>query len=286
MTQFKKLKSTDTIEEEYFKRVIVFLESDEDLIILQDRWFFNLGEFLDFRSADDGKGGGATQVIKNVEKANQEGMSAFGIVDRDSLMAHGKWDLWWEIDDTVFGDAKPFGEFIKVLKRWELENYLLVPEILEEVLADKEQRYRRSQKEVIDDLLQQSDDFKLLSAAAIIFHQNASSFGLKFDSIPDSLIMRNEIEKNISLKIDPQLIRLIDHYKEKIDVFSEGKNGKERWERLSRMLDGKRVLRRLRLLGKPQLKTAYCLMIASRLHNRIDPELLNYIDEFKAALPL
>lgn len=125
MAAFKQLQDHEDIDNAYLHKVVVYLESEEDLQIFKERWFFDEGKKIEFKSVDTGQGGGCLQVINQVDKDRKRGITAFGIVDRDILMKQGMWDLWWEIDDQQFEQAKPFGDYILVLRRWELENYLL-----------------------------------------------------------------------------------------------------------------------------------------------------------------
>ncbi len=66
MTTFKDKSATEFAEKSYLSRVVVYLESEEDRLIIGDRWFYD--ENLEFRSAgDDAQGaGGYSQVIKMV----------------------------------------------------------------------------------------------------------------------------------------------------------------------------------------------------------------------------
>jgi len=63
MGSFKKIQKNKDIDARYVRRVIVYLESDEDYQIFKERWFYDQGEFLEFQSADSGLGGGCGQVM-------------------------------------------------------------------------------------------------------------------------------------------------------------------------------------------------------------------------------
>jgi hypothetical protein len=62
-------------------------------------------------------------ALNRVNTERNKGITAFGIVDRDALMKEEKWELWWETDEQQFKQAKPFGDYILVLRRWEIENF-------------------------------------------------------------------------------------------------------------------------------------------------------------------
>lgn len=61
MSSFKQIKDTQRVDDKYSGRVIVYLESEEDFQIFQERWFYDEGEFPEFRSADQGIGGGCAE---------------------------------------------------------------------------------------------------------------------------------------------------------------------------------------------------------------------------------
>ena len=58
-------------------------------------------------------------MIDLVKGARSDGVRAFGIVDRDVLLNDQDWPLWWEHQDHVFLAARPYGNHIRVLLRWD-----------------------------------------------------------------------------------------------------------------------------------------------------------------------
>ena len=134
MSGFKKLKQTDKLVLKQRGGVVVFLESGEDFEIVHKRWFFNEGQDIWFQPADGYElgtgGGGCKAVIVLVTEAKAYGINAFGLVDRDVLLSDQNWPLWWQEHDQIFLSARPYGDHIRVLLRWELENYLLEPDAM------------------------------------------------------------------------------------------------------------------------------------------------------------
>ncbi|HIE02422.1 MAG TPA: DUF4435 domain-containing protein [Thiotrichaceae bacterium] len=239
MASFKQLQEHDSIDNAYTNKAVVYLESEEDLQIMKERWFFDEGKEIEFKSVDSGEGGGCTQVINRVKSERDKGMSAFGIVDRDILMKKEKWDLWWEIDDQKFKQAKPFGDYIFVLRRWEIENYLLSPEELEIVLSDKAFRSRQEIEVVIQNLLKEAEDLKVLSAALIISHQYGQTFSTGFGFKKTGEVLQKQVENHLSTQIQSNdMSQQLINYVQKIEAFAEGNNEltRKRWERLNRML--------------------------------------------------
>lgn len=95
MPGLKEFKQTDEIDSAYLDKAIVYLESEEDVQIIKERWFFDEGRYVEFKSADAGSGGGCTQVIQKVASDRGKGIVAFGIVDRDALLQCGEWGRWF-----------------------------------------------------------------------------------------------------------------------------------------------------------------------------------------------
>jgi hypothetical protein len=202
MAAFKQLQDHEDIDNAYLHKVVVYLESEEDLQIFKERWFFDEGKKIEFKSVDTGQGGGCLQVINQVDKDRKRGITAFGIVDRDILMKQGMWDLWWEIDDQQFEQAKPFGDYILVLRRWELENYLLSPEELEIVLSDKEFRAARDINVVLEKLLEEAENLKILSAAMILSHKHGHAFSTGFGLGKTGKALKDEVQHHLSAHLN------------------------------------------------------------------------------------
>lgn len=284
MGSFKKITDTGHLRHRYFKRAIVYLESEEDYLIIKDRWFHNEGELLEFKSADTGLGGGANQVINNVDKDRADGSVAFGLVDRDALLAKNVWDAWWERDDDHFAGMRPLGEHIRILRRWEIENYLLDPEVLEEERANLEGRQierANPSARLTEDILEAA---LILSAASIVSHEQGSPLGNELDKVEPIDVLRNKVLE----KIGADTARFIT-VNEQIQGFGEGcPNGSDKyWERISRVLDGKRILKRLGLAQNAlDVPKDYRLSLASKIRQagKIAPELTSHIEEFKSAV--
>ncbi len=142
MASFKSL-STDFIGSQYEGGVKIFLESGEDVRIFCDHWFADRQDKIRFESAEEGAtgSGGYNAVLRKVEQALDQRLTAFGIIDRDVLLADEKPDLFWETDDGKFESTVPYGDRIHVLRRWELENYLLKPKAVSAELACRVSRW-------------------------------------------------------------------------------------------------------------------------------------------------
>jgi hypothetical protein len=281
MAAFKNKLSTEFAEKSYLNRVVVYLESEEDRLIIGDRWFYD--ENLEFRSAgEDAEGaGGCTQVIKKVNADGAKGIKSVGLVDRDVLLKDCQWDCWWEHDDTAFSACQPYGENVKVLSRWEIENYLLLElDIIASVKAD---RFGHEQSRPAPVPLSSVEIalFTMLTAADAFRHAEGKkkvSDGMAgFSGTPQEL--RRSLEKKGVDSVD------LDRGMNKAVLFAgnEEPGSTEHWKQQSRILNGKAVLKRLELLSKKQTDALdYRLALARKIadDDKIDPEIREYIAAF------
>ena len=151
MPDLKKLPVSDTraFGGQYLNRRRLYVESeDDDVTVFKQYWFDGLGDALTFIGAS-----GCAQVIKGVKRDRERRIESYGIVDRDSLITgRNEWRLFFEDNDETFRADRPFGPYIHVLPRWEMENYLLHPDVIECYLSDSNGRARRPRAEVLRDL--------------------------------------------------------------------------------------------------------------------------------------
>lgn len=129
---------TKHIKERYSRKIIVYLEGDDDVAFYKNYWFNNLLSKIDFFPAEEGPSrlSGCNGVYKNVSIDRLAGVNAYGISDRDALISRAL-DLANEAKDAVYLNAiqKKFPHQHFTLY-WELENYLIDPKSLEEERAD------------------------------------------------------------------------------------------------------------------------------------------------------
>jgi hypothetical protein len=282
MVAFKNKSSTEFAEKSYLSRVVVYLESEEDRLIIGDRWFYD--ENLEFRSAgEDAQGaGGCTQVIKKVNDDREKGITSVGLVDRDVLLKDCHWDCWWEHDDAAFKACQPYGNNIKVLSRWEIENYLLLePEIIASVRAD---RFGHVQERPASLPLSSEEIalFTMLTAADACRHAEGEK------KVSDSMagFPGTPHELRDSLKKKGVNSAALDQGMNKAARFAgdEEEGSVEEWKQLSRILNGKAILKRRDLLGKKLEKAEdYRLALARKIadDDKIDNEIREYIAAVK-----
>jgi len=258
MASFKKAKSP--VDAKYDRRTRVFLEFAEDVRIFNDHWFSNKQDKLKFFSAEGDKSGcgGCRVVIAKVEEEASQNIKVHGIVDRDVLLSDANAsnnDLFWETDDAIFHAAKPYGDNIHVLRRWELENYLLKPEAFTEEVA---RRIARSPAPLVsvDMFLEQAEDIIQVTALTTFFVANNKkstepAFGTnklaEASNIPSGSDLIQEVEKHFKKKFPSEDLSRLTNEVEKLKAFDQSSvsSTDERWHKLSRILDGKKSLARL-----------------------------------------
>ena len=249
MSDFKSIKPEVKISDEYGTTGAkpVFVESVVDRHLYQRKWFTQLGGRLYFIDATDGKspgGGGCRVVLQKMKIRHENGLSAVGIVDRDALLSKKNLrdTLFWEIDDDKFSEAKPFGEFVFVLHRWELENYLFHPDIIYEMIWDKEfVRPTLSSQEIAERLCGEETDFMAATAFSTL-HAAYRSDGDRQAKDKDSWeLVGDDLKKQVLKRTNCNEEQFLDHER-KMQAFAENEQDSiKRWEKICRILDGKRT---------------------------------------------
>lgn len=245
MASLKDLESGDLAERRYVAKRFVYLESEEDVQILAERWFNDHGAKVEFQAAGDASGGGCNLVIAQVEKDRLNGIDAVGILDRDSLAARSEWDAFFDTDDESFSKRFPFGEWIFVLRCWEIENYLLHPMVIEAFLADEQGRGVRDEAQVTEELFGILCDLIPVIAGSLVL----TSYGMRgldvgFGVGRPSLEIYSPIEKKLKDNVSPDAGELLDTCIERIANFGAAHDDRstEHWLDLIRGIDGKRLL--------------------------------------------
>lgn len=296
MASFKKVETT-IVDAKYEGRIKVYLESAEDVRIFSEHWFSDKQDKLRFVSAEGEQsgGGGCQVVISKVEEANKQNIQAYGIVDRDVLLSDKKLDIFWETNDPKFHAAKPYGEKIHVLRRWELENYLLQPDAF---TSEVSRRVSRSPSPIVseDIFLSQADELiqvTALTTFSVRQGKNSPNPGFGIQSTGEELT--KEIDKFLKKQFPEIVDPDISNDANKIIAFdNDDVNSSERWEGLSRILDGKKSLMRLcrylsDSLGIESIRhweeMRGCLANAIASKDTIDHELKDLMDDIGSRAP-
>lgn len=291
MPSFKDIHDTDAIDSRFVEKIVVYLESTVDYQIFGERWFFDKGEWLEFKSADQCcESGGCTQVIKLVEKDRTCGTAAFGIVDRDVLLSQKLWGLLFETNDETYCSARPFGQYIHLLCRWEIENYLLDPVEIETLIQDHRTsglRLLRPEGETIKELLNHLQILIPVMAANMVLHDHGeSSLNPKYGYHErDRARMQTDVQQTLhhTDNLPDEYMENLTSFIDRIENFTGGypENSKERFESLCRIIDGKRVFDRIQ--HAYTLKDEHRFNLARRIreNNRIPEEIVNLIQSLQ-----
>jgi hypothetical protein len=164
--------SIDGLSRRYGGVPVLYLEAETDRYIYAEIWFRDYQSKVEFTAVDDVRNhAGCKAVVAHVHYQREQGNPAWGLVDRDALMAHNHWDLVWETDDAAYEAAEPFGRYIKATRCWELENYLADGEALEAYSARTDQRSPRASDIVYQDLCKHCDALVPHAAYNAMAHQ-------------------------------------------------------------------------------------------------------------------
>lgn len=295
MSAFKKVKAPERLLWKQRGGAVVFLESEEDYEIIAKRWFFDEGADVLFEPADRHEtgagGGGCEAVIALVAGARADGVAAFGLVDRDLLLGSHSWALWWEEDDSRFLAARPHGEAVRVLSRWELENYLLDPDALAEVANDRTLTSTHTGDTMAAFCLACADELKDKSAATVVAkasNQRSPNPGFGCTPLKCGDALKADLVQHLTKQGIADPVSELDQVRAKIEQFDQpDASPMQRWERLTRMLDGKAALKYLSHTG-PVRFDEHRGFLARRIREagKVPLEIYHQIEEFKLAASL
>lgn len=250
MPSLKKLNKSISSEQTttlYKAKTVIYVEGDSDQKIFANYWFRGREQELDFKPPPSGSGCAA--VVNQVKTERLAGISAWGIVDRDKLMADGHMTVLHETDDAKFDAARPYGPHVKVTQRWELESYLLEPEVIEEHLAAHHSgRGTRPREHVVQELLKHADALVPHAAANQVLHQAGIS------ALPDKFGLDAKCRADMASRVLAQQAKWQQAVKDSypthvnaIDAFGSAVTPDEiRYFGLLRAVNGKAMLERLK----------------------------------------
>jgi|GEM_PF-7069651 len=147
MPRLDTLPDAIAAENLYHNLVIVYVEGDSDVQILSRLFPDFVGQQIEFKTpatgvaAEDAPGGGCEAVIKRVIW-ERPAVPVWGLVDRDIFRSRRWWSRCYATDNRTFKDHGAFGSeqsipaWVEPLLLWEIENYLVHPEVLELLCRD------------------------------------------------------------------------------------------------------------------------------------------------------
>lgn len=108
----------------------IVLEGKDDVRLFKTYWFPHMIDSFEFvEAADLAEGGGCTAVKQAVLISRDQNIPAYGFADRDHLFRSKKWELLFATDEDAFRAGTADDAFYTTL-RWEIEAYLLEPDLL------------------------------------------------------------------------------------------------------------------------------------------------------------
>ena len=281
MATFKtRLETSPEVVSAYRGKTTVFLEGETDVRLFQNFWFNDQLDKLEFREPDGGLG--CVGVLQSVTRNRQQGIQAFGIVDRDKLQADNKWDLVWETDDEKFEKARPYGPHVRVTRYWEIENYLVHPAALEEHLRCTNGRAPKPESEADDDFLKHAQ--ALIPHAAYCAALRAEGKKEWGDSSTSRFNCRTAVENELGQlnekgTIAPEVWRNYQSNLPKVEAFSNTTaTSAQHLAGLLRRVNGKAFMHRIKTENEVNHDITFHLAAAIRTRNAIPAELRDLMD--------
>lgn len=281
----QQLPSSPQLVSEYRSKTVVFLEGETDVNLFRNYWFKHRLDKLDFTEPQDGIG--CTGVVDSVRNYRLQGIPAFGLVDRDKLLADEKWNLLWETDDETFNQAQPYGAHVQVTRYWEIESYLIDPMVIEAHVSHCEKgRAPRPDAEALAECLAHAE--ALIPHTALNAAKQKNGDGACGDGQTSKFPTRVEVEREWQRLKDAGEISsdVWNDYEAaipKVEAFSGTGDTAHRLRALLRVINGKAMLHRI--LHKYRLGSDHTFLLAEALRakNAIPPELRDIVDTFAVA---
>lgn len=282
------LKDPDRLYARYSGVSIVYVESDEDQYVFGDCWFKEDSARIEFKPVSHRNesaaktASGCNAVINAVSGERQSGNPAWGIVDRDAVFSHRRWDLVHETSDEVFDGSLPFGQHVKVLRRWEMESYLIDVVAIEKCRGEHAMENPRSDEAVWAELLvdcQALIPHAALNAVHHEFHQDGIG-----DGRTDSMAQRADVDAKLVRPVLTSLARSHPTCQERYDDHLKNADAFDRPEQpdsvrvasLLRRVHGKAMLSRFETRHQlRRLKGALAARIKEA--DRIPDELRDFV---------
>ena len=303
--------STDTLATVYNANpasrstLIVLVEGDDDLGILE-RWFVHERgrRVVSFSTprAQGGKLDGCAGVIQVATTPQTSGVSIFGIVDRDYLVFANR-SLFLEEDDAEFAAKSPYTPYVRVLRQWEIENYLLDVNTLMRVYADHHGDARAAAFGVttLEGIIASVAEAVLLLTATNIalrdrmiepfestWYLERTMTKAEMESMLNSVLYIDKLSPADRSSFETERTAMLASLKAFGGGHPEG--SREYIRGLLRIIDGKALFRRVLLKLKTSLKdsAAKRTMASHMAHiaGGVPAEVIEHIESFKsAALP-
>ncbi|HHW79116.1 MAG TPA: hypothetical protein GX399_19110, partial [Xanthomonadaceae bacterium] len=181
--------------------------------------------------------------------------------------------------------AIPFGPYIKILNRWELENYLIDSQAIEEYLANHTGRKPRSAQDVIKELLEHCDVLTLHTAGNAACHNaRINGFTDGFTDSKDKTRVDQDIQQRFQQHINFSCQKDYLSNIAKVQAFdTPSLSNEERLEKLLRIICGKALLSRIKRQHNISHEIRFHLAAAIKRNQKIPLEISSYLETFKVS---
>lgn len=279
------LDAPDRLSARYAGVPVIYVESEDDYYVFGECWFKDRLSHVEFIPAARQCGfSGCSAVVAAVADARSAGNSAWGIVDRDTVMSENLWHLVDETNDAIYECAKPFGTEIKALCRWEMENYLADGNAMEKCRAEIKSQLPRLSVTVYDELLNHCQALIPHAAMNAVCHLHRVE-GLKDGYVKQKhLSTREDVDAEIRAG---KLTRLpssaaADYAQQTahVDAFDlPGETPRARVNALLRRVHGKALLARFAAMHSISIDLKGLLANRIREMALVPAELASFVDE-------
>lgn len=235
------------------RRIKVFLEGKDDLALFSWYWFSDQKDFVEFCKAEDGpiKQSGCRGVQANVRHHRENtGTPAFGIVDRDALLAENFFTEVSETDDRVFVEGNLQRDpFIYCTLFWEVENYLIEAQGMETIRCDSQPHPEQPRPvEIVHQELREHCD-ALIPHAAINAYLHEHGKQKVNDGCTNTQGNRVDVDTffraNHLASLSKEEIARYQEWVSSVDAFDDlNKSDQERIRLMQRRIHGKALLQR------------------------------------------
>lgn len=235
------------------RRIKVFLEGKDDFALFSMYWFADQKDKIEFCKAEDGpiKQSGCRGVKANVRHHRENtGAPAFGIVDRDALLAENLFSEVSETNDQTFIEKNlKRNPYVYCTLFWEVENYLIEAREMERHRCNNQGNPEpcRLEESVHQELREHCE--ALIPHAAInayLHEQGSSGVG---DGSTNRYADRASIDQFFRTtklaNTTPLQMKCYESWLASIDAFDDAsQSDKERVRLMQRRIHGKAVLQR------------------------------------------
>lgn len=237
MASFKDLGETTTLIHLHGDTIVVLVEGGSDVEFLE-RMFPGMKGEIRFENV-----GGCSHMKKRLHEERQLNPKVIGLLDRDALMREKRWEELFETDNDNFKAATTtWIEGLYVLTRWEIENYLLDLAAVSQLLNTFPVPDIPDEEALLD--------LMIITALAELHVTagwcTAHTYEIAQHSGPKPCANTEELEGAVRRWLAPHL-PLYEENLAKVKAFDPGEAAEKRKRlvELLRMVDGKRVVKRL-----------------------------------------